>query len=335
MQGTEAIPIFGDRALTARVGAALLLANVRYWTTVAPLVRAQMRSWELRALAIPDPGIRQVAVEKLNRERFTVEVAATLATLSSRRNRAVTVDAIVAIQVLYDYLEGLTEQRLPDPIGDGRQLFRAFPDAVTLGIELDDHYYPQALSGNDGGYLAALGTTIRASLSQLPASATIADALRVDASLNAEALVRVNAAASNGTAQLEAWARREATNAGREWREFLAGAMASVIAMHALVGAASDQRLTASEVLAIDATYVPIGVISTLLDNVVDHELDARAGRQQFIGLYANREEVAEQLTKSARRAGREARAVPHAPHHLMTMVGLVAWFVSAPEAKG
>lgn len=216
MQGTEATRVFADRALAARVGAALVLANVRYWTTVAPLVRAQMRRWEVRARAIPDPVMRKVAIEKLYQERFTVEVAATLATLSSRRDRAVAVDAIVAIQVLYDYLEGLTEQQLRDPIEDGRQLFRAFPAAVTLGVELDHHYYPDGLSGGDGGYLETLGETISAALSQLPASATVADALRANASLNAEALVRVNAAASLGMAQLEAWAKREAGDTGLE-----------------------------------------------------------------------------------------------------------------------
>ena len=43
------MPIFGDHPLTVRLSVALVLANARYWSTVAPLVRTQLDYWTLRA----------------------------------------------------------------------------------------------------------------------------------------------------------------------------------------------------------------------------------------------------------------------------------------------
>ena len=44
---------------------ALAVANGRYWSSVAPLARAQLARWEDRARAIGDPALRALALEKL------------------------------------------------------------------------------------------------------------------------------------------------------------------------------------------------------------------------------------------------------------------------------
>ena len=91
----------------ARANAWLLIANARYWRTVAPAARAELRRWEQRARSIDDPIARRVALEKLRREGFNAEVAATLAVFAPRRARAEVATTIVALEVLYDYLDGL------------------------------------------------------------------------------------------------------------------------------------------------------------------------------------------------------------------------------------
>ena len=90
---------------------ALALANVRFWPTVAPLVGVQFKKWEQRARAIEHPALQALALAKLREEKFNAEVAATLATLAPREHRGVVVEAIVAYEVMYDYLDGLTEPR--------------------------------------------------------------------------------------------------------------------------------------------------------------------------------------------------------------------------------
>src|SRR5215207_6842169 len=151
------------RGLPAAAGVALVSANARFWPTVLPQVRSELRHWERVAWTIPDPVLRMHALEKLVHERFNTEVAATLATLAPSATRGAAVTAIVALEVMYDYLDGLTEQPAPDPFANGRQLYRAFTDALApAGPQVD--YYRHHAHRDDGGYLAALTEACRVAL---------------------------------------------------------------------------------------------------------------------------------------------------------------------------
>jgi len=220
-----------DRWLTARAGLALVLANTRYWPTVAPIVRAQLHRWEQHARRIPDPILQALALEKLREEPFNAEVAATLAVTSPRAHRKHVVEAIVAYEVMYDYLDGLTEQPSPDPLRNGHQLFQAFTDALTPHIQLDTDYYRHYRKTDDGGYLQDLASTVKIALARLPARTAITETARASAARCAEAQIRVHTAPQLGASQLERWATQEARSTALEWREFLAGAVASVLAM--------------------------------------------------------------------------------------------------------
>src|ERR1700683_4984651 len=113
---------FRDRRLMIHAGVALMRATARYWLITAPLVRTQLRHWAGCAHAIGDPALRSLALQKLDQERFNAEVAAMLATLAPRSSRADAVQAIVALEVLYDYLDGLTELPAREALRAGRQL---------------------------------------------------------------------------------------------------------------------------------------------------------------------------------------------------------------------
>src|SRR5829696_5146585 len=105
---------------------ALGVANMRYWSMVARRVQRELRHWEHRAHEITDPVLREHALGKLTEERFNAEVAATLATLAPWRRRSRVVVATVAFQVMYDYLDAVSEQPVADPLRNGRRLYGAF-----------------------------------------------------------------------------------------------------------------------------------------------------------------------------------------------------------------
>lgn len=318
----------------ARAGVALVLANVRYWPMIAPLVRRQLYRWEQRAQAIPDASLRALAFEKLHEERFNAEVAATLATLAPRAHREHTVEAIVALEVMYDYLDGLTEQPVSDPLRNGHQLFRAFTDAMTPHAPPSRDYYRYDPRAEDGGYLAELASVVRGALARLPAASAIADAALASATRCGEAQVLVHAASSTGTARLERWATQQASGTPLEWREFLAGAVASVLAVHALIAAAADRRTTPEQATAIDAAYLSISALSTMLDSLIDYERDLSTGNPWHLRQYEDPGLMVRPLTEVARRAATAARGLPHASHHIMTLVGVVAYYTSAPTAR-
>jgi len=326
--------VFADRRALAHAGWALVLANARYWTTVAPKVRGELARWRARAERIEDPGVRAVALRALREEGFAAEVAATLATLTPPRRRAAALRAIVALEVMYDYLDALTELPTPDPLGNGRVLFKAFTDALDPKADLDDDHYRHNPAGSDGGYLHELATTVKQTLATLPAAGTLAPAMQRAAARCAEAEVLTHVAALTGGSQAETWAKQTANGSGLQWREYLAGAASSVLAIHALIALAGDARTTPEQAEPIDDAYLALGVLSTMLDSVVDYEQDAADGTLAYINHYDDRAELAERLSVVAQEAARRARDAPASAHHLMTLAGVAAYYTSAPSAS-
>jgi tetraprenyl-beta-curcumene synthase len=324
---------FGGRWFAARVGAALLAANVRYWLTVAPLVRAQLSRWERVAREIDDPVLQALALEKLREEGFNAEAAAILATSAPRGRMANTAEAIVALQILFDYLDGLTEAPTGDPLRDGRDLFRAFSDAVAPSREVEGDYYRFHPRSEDR-YLAQLVSAVRVALATLPAVAAAEEALERIALRAAEAQVRAHAAAFDGAAQVRRWATEEAADTVLGWREFLAGSASSVLAAHALVAAAADPRTAPARAAEIDEVYLPVSVMPTLLDSAIDHELDMRAGGPGFARYYESPRELARALEGVADYVVTRARTLPDGAQHAMILVGIVAYYGSDPRAS-
>jgi hypothetical protein len=312
---------------------ALALANARFWPKVAPLASGQLKRWERRARAIEDPVLQSLALEKLREERFNAEVAATLATLAPKEHRRSVVEAIVAYEVMYDYLDGLTERPTGDPLREGHELYRAFTDAITPGPEPADGYYASR-PADDGGYLTELVAVVREALARLPATDAIAPAAGRAAARCAEAQIRAHAVPTLGTTQLEQWAASEAAGTPLGWQEFLAGAASSVLAVHALIAAAADERTTPEEAGEIDTTYLSICALSTMLDSLVDYQRDVRAGQAGYIRYYNDHDHLAKDLTNAARRAVEHAAPLRNGAHHVMTLVGVAAYYISAPTAS-
>jgi tetraprenyl-beta-curcumene synthase len=328
------VSAFGDRRLLVRAGVSLALANARFWPKVAPLASGELERWEHRARTIEDPVLQSLALEKLREERFNAEVAATLATLASKDHRRSVVEAIVAYEVMYDYLDGLTERPTADPLRDGREIYQAFTDAITPGQSAVGGYYISR-AADDSGYLTELVAVVREALARLPATAAIAPAAGRAASRCAEAQIRAHAVPALGTTQLEQWASSEAANTPLGWQEFLAGAASSVLAVHALIAAAADERTTLEEAGEIDATYLSICALSTMLDSLVDYQRDVRAGQVGYIRYYDDHDVLARDLADAARRAIEHAAPLRNGAHHVMTLVGVAAYYISAPTANG
>ena len=324
---------FGDRRLLLRAGVALALANARFWPEVAPLAIGQLRRWECRAREIDDPVLQSLALEKLKEERFNAEVAVTLATLAPKRHRRAVVEAIVAYEVMYDYLDGLTEMPMSDPLCDGHELYRAFIDAIAPGTEPTGGYYTSR-PDDDGGYLEDLATVVREVLARLPATGAIARSATRAAARCAEAQIRAHAVPTLGTTQLEQWASNEAAGTPLGWREFIAGAASSVLAVHALIAAAADKRTTPAEAEGIDTTYLSICALSTMLDSLIDYQRDMTAGEAGYIRYYTDHDLLARDLADAARRAIEHAAPLRNGAHHTMTLVGVAAYYISAPTAN-
>ena len=323
-----AVPALAGPRLVIRAWGSLALANVRYWRTVAPVVERELGRWRARAAAISDPELRTLALAKLDGERFNAEAGAMLATFAPAAQRRSVVEAIVALQVLFDLLDGLTEQASTDPLADGERLFAAF----TGALRIDRDPIPPIQTGD---YLQELSSTARCALARLPAVGQVIEVAQTSAQRAAEAQIRMHATPLLGIEQMQAWAQQNANETQLQWREFAAGAASSVLSVHALLASAGDPAIGSAEAHATDRAYLSICVLLTLLDSLTDHELDTNAGRQGYASLYDGSELLAQALAATAENAVRQVRELPRAPEHLMILAAVVAYYASAPGARG
>jgi tetraprenyl-beta-curcumene synthase len=312
---------------------ALVQANARYWSTVLPHVHRGLRHWEEAAREIPDPNLRDLALDNIAHERFNTEVAATLATLAPRRHRLQAIEAIVALQVMYDYLDSLSEEPAPDPLGNSRLLFSAFTASLTLEQVEPVDYYRDHPHDNDGGYLEALVVACQRAFQRLPKADVVAPVARDAALRCGESQTRTHAIETLGTAQLAEWATPAAEGTGLRWWEYTAGAVASILSVHALIAAAADVRTTSVEARNLDTAYLFISAVSTLLDSVIDERHDTKEGSHSFISYYEDEDVMAERIGAVVARAATEGCSIHNGGHHHMTAAGVAAYYLSAPAA--
>ena len=309
---------------------ALAAANARFWPTVAPEVRRELTHWQAAAQEIGDPVLRGLALAKLRDELFNAEVAGTLATLAPRPVRARTVEAIVALELLFDYLDGRTEMPCEDPLAEGRRLFAPFIGAVGQ----EDPAAPAGRQDPDGPYLTALAHRTWARSRTLPSITAVVAVARGAAERCAQAQTRIHASGALGERQLEDWARAGAASAGLGWREYSAGCASSVLAMHALIAAAAHTGTSEADARSLDDAYLRIGAVITLLDSLVDHPSDSSEGEPGFMRLYESRAELGESLRDLTRLALERVACTAHPEHHAMTLAGVVAYYTTHPGAR-
>jgi tetraprenyl-beta-curcumene synthase len=326
----------GDRLALA---GAFSTAARRYWLSVFPQVRHELRHWRERAGEIPDPILRRLALDA-QRKRGNVEGAAAFAAFTPRGNRAALVRAAVSFQAAYDYLDVLAEQPQPDPVAGARELHEALLHALDPALGTGspaggqpDYYasYPQR---QDGGYLAGLVDTCRTALATLPSYAAVAAA----AQRAAERIVEfqsLNLSETQGDHEaFERWARTE-TPPGTDLRWWeTAAAGGSSLGVHALIAAAAELDLQPEEVQAIERAYFPwIGGLHSLLDHLVDRAQDLAASQRNLMDYYASPQEAAMRMRTFAERAASSARALPRGRQHTIILAGMAGYYLSDPEA--
>jgi tetraprenyl-beta-curcumene synthase len=320
-------------ALSLRAFCALALANARYWPGVAPTVRRELARWEGCAGSIPDAHLRTLALASLREKRLNVQTAAVLAVLAPRAHRREVARAIVAMQVICDYLDTRTESPLADPLTESEELFCAFVDAVAPDAPRRAHRHTG--EAPDGRYLDLLAGAVRDSLARLPSRRAVAKSIERVARRNAQAQVRFHAASSLGDARLKQWVIGEAASSALGWREFLSGAAGSVLCVHALIAAAAQRRTTEELAQRIARAYLPVCAAAVLADSVVDYEADLAANGPGFVRFYGDADAIRRAFLSTARQALTGLRELPASGWHAMFFVGAIAYYTSEPGARG
>jgi tetraprenyl-beta-curcumene synthase len=318
--------------VTAREGAAVFSAFVRYRGSVLPRVRRELASWREAATRIPDRTLREQAVEAVTDKASNAEATAVLATIAPRRSRRAVCRASSALQVAVDYLDSLGETPGPDPLRDGLELHGALAAALDPG-ERGRNWYVHHPQQEDGGYLDRLVAACRDDAARLPSAEIVLPLARRAAIRCGEGQSYTHATGGGASESLRQWASGLAAPAGFEWWEVAAGASSSVAA-HALLALAGVPDATRAEAELVDSVYFPsLGALTVLLDDLVDLEADRQAGEHSYLRYYPSDEAAAERLEEIVARARDSiSRLTRPAPHEAI-LAGTLAFYLASPGA--
>lgn len=311
---------------------ALLALLVRYWRTIYPVSRRELRRWDRHAAAIPDPVLRAIACETLLRERGLCEGAALFAALAPRGRRAATARLLVAIEVLCDYLDTLAERPTRDPLTESRRLHRALTAALGAPAPADGYY---AEGRDDGGYLERLVAHCQAGFLALPAAAAVAPFVLHAAARSGEGQSHNHSAMLAGdTAALAAWcAPHGPCDPALAWWE-VAAAICSSLTIVALVACAADPATRAEDAARVGAAYFPwISGLSSLFDSVADHTEDVESGNHSYVAHYPSPAVTAERLGTLTTEAVAAARALPRGELHHWMLAAMACFYLAGAPA--
>lgn len=320
------------RLLTIGEGATAAAVFALYKGAVLPRVKRELAGWRREAASIPDPVLREQAIQALVDKASNVEATAVFASLAPSRSRPAVIRSSTALQVAVDYLDTLGERPGPDPLADGLSLHGALAAALGAGDGARD-WYARHPRQEDGGYLDRLVDVCRESASALPSAGAILPPARRAAIRCGEGQSHTHAAANGSAEGLQRWASRLPAPPGFEWWEVAAGASSSVAA-HALLALAATPGASPTQAELVDAAYFPsIGALTVLLDDLVDREADEAAGEHSYLRHYPSDAVAAERLEAIVASARRSAVPLPRAGLHRAILSGVLAFYLSSPGA--
>ncbi len=256
------------------------------------------------------------------------KVAAILATLSPRTHRETVVTGMIATEIAYDWLDELTEQPEAATVATGLRLHRALTDCVSrrpIGGYFDD--CPQL---DDAGYLEALVATGRACFDSLPSAAVVRPVAAVVAAETGEAQTRAHAIAADGVDQLREWAEAHPSSP-LHWWELAAGYAASIITLHGVTVAATG-TITDRQAASTADAYLPVCAAITMLDSLLDRDIDAAAGAHNFARYYGSEQATVDGIAAIIRYASTSSAAIHESGiHHRLLLAGAIGFYMSDP----
>jgi len=290
-----------------------------------------MRHLRRSAEAIPDPTLRELALDAQRRKWASLEGAAAFAVFVPRARRTAVARLLVDLQAVFDYADTLMEQSCAAPAANARQLHSAFLAAFDEGERHLD-YYAHHPCRADGGYLVGLVQRCRRTVRALPSYALVADALQRNGWRIIFYQAAVNLASHEEYDGLVRWSREQVpADVDIEWWEVAAAAGSSLV-VFALLAAAAKDELQRAEVEAIEQLYWPWAEsLHIFLDSLVDRAEDLHNGQPSLLDHYSSRQEMGRRLSQLTAETFRRAEHVER--QHRLILAAMVALYLSDAQA--
>jgi tetraprenyl-beta-curcumene synthase len=311
---------------------ALLRGVARQLIWGIPVVVSELREWRIHATEIPDEVIRRDALEALDRKRGNTHGAALFWTLPRARSRCL-LRLLVTYQVMWDFLDCVSESGAIAGQANGWQLHRALIDAIDPSLPIAD-YYALHPWYQDGGYLRALVEACRQCCHELPAFQTVRPLLVREAMRAGVQAINHDLDPVVRRAALEEWVAREYPDEHEvTWFE-LAGAAGAGLAIYALFTLASETDCTDSDVSRTYSAYFPwTSAVATMLDSYVDQVEDLANGDHCYVAYYWT-PVATERISRLVRRCLLETNTLRNSEGHTLIAASMIAMYLSKDSAR-
>jgi tetraprenyl-beta-curcumene synthase len=319
--------------LSLRQLGALARAATRELVWGLPAVKHEVHRWRARALAIPDPPIREDALSALSNKRGHTDGAA-LFTILPRARSPVLLRLLVAYEITWDFLDSVNEHGAASGQANGRQLHLALIEALEPGRPISD-YYRHHPWRDDGGYLRALVQVCRDACTQLPSYERVR-ALVVQEATRAQVLaINHDLDHARRDTDLKQWAKSEFPDDPEvSWFE-LTGAASASLTVHALLALAAEPTVFNADIAQTQRAYFPwLSAATTMLDSYVDHAEDAINGDHSYIAHYATPESATRHTRELIQRSFLETGALRNRERHTLIAACMVAMYLSKDSAR-
>jgi len=289
--------------------------------------------WRSRAMQIPDASIREDALMALDNKRTHAHGAALFWIIPQRRNVHL-LRLLVAYELIWDFLDNLSERAAAAGQTDGHRLHQAIAEAIDPTAPISD-YYAQMPWQDDGGYLRALVEACRELCLLLPSYAAVRGVALEGACLAQVLAINHYPDADQRDDLLQNWVAQHFPEARETpWWE-LSGAASAPLTIHALLALAAEPGCTTTEVHAVHRAYFPtLAAATTMLDSFVDQADDLRSGNHSYIGHYPEGSScIIRGVQRLVQQSAAEARALNHGAKHAVIAAAMTAMYLSKASA--
>lgn len=293
-------------------------------------VSLELRMWAERAARIPDPQIREDALDSIEHKRDHAHGAALFWTLPSARMPSL-LRLLVAYQTIWDFLDNLSE-RAPSR-QNGEQLHLALIEALDPGATISDYYRYHPYQDDDG-YLLELVQTCQHSCAQLPSYEVVRPLILAGVRDCAIQALNHDPDEDVRTTSLRGWARSHAhSDRGLAWFELTAAA--SAFTPHPLLALAAQETCVAEEAERVNDFYFPwFALAIAMLDSYADHTEDSANEQHSYISYYTDIEHAIARLAEIVAKTISGSRALPNGHRHEVIAASMIAMYLSRGAAR-
>jgi tetraprenyl-beta-curcumene synthase len=240
----------------------------------------------------------------------------------------------VAYELLWDFLDNLSERAATHGRTDGWQLHLAIAEAIDPYAPISD-YYEQHPWQNDGGYLRSLVQTCQQSCLALPSYPLVRE-LAVREARRAQVLaLNHDPEPARRDIALRRWVAHEYPCERRDsWGE-ISGAASAPLTIHALLALAAEPACSENEIACTYAAYFPwLSATTTMLDSYVDQREDIANGDHSYIAHYPDPESALCGIRALVSRSVTETRSLRNGYKHAVIAAAMITMYLSKDTAR-